>query len=76
MLSRSLNPTPFSPLIYPALIQISKMAMGRFLTLIAFTMGAVHIANAGPIPGSTTSCSDGNIQKAVRILKHNAKSYL
>ena len=76
MLSCSLNPTPFSPSIFPALTQISNMAIGRFLTLIAFAMGAIHIANAGPIPGSTISCSDGIIPKAVRILKHIAKKLL
>jgi hypothetical protein len=74
MLSCSLNPTPFSSSIFPTLIQISKMGIGHFLTLIAFAMGAVHIANAGPILGPTT-CSDGDIQKAVRKLKHIAKSY-
>jgi hypothetical protein len=76
MLNCSPNPTPFSPLIYFALFQISQMAIGRFLTLIAFAMGAVHLANAGPIPAPTTSCSDGDIQEAVRKLKHIAESYL
>ena len=52
------------------------MAIGRFLTLIAFAMGAVHIANAGPIPGPITSCSDSDIQKAVRRSKHIAKKLL
>jgi len=76
MLGCSLNPTPFSPLIYSALFQISQMAIGPFITLIAFAMGAVHLANAGPLAVPTTSCSDGDIQKAVRKLKHIAESYL